>query len=626
MDCPDGQLEWLETSPFGSFAFGCIDRKLRRKYHGLLTVREPGRGDAWSVLAELREYLVVDGQELLLCDPLTGGSEAELVGFTAEPQARHHYRARDIDVERTVRFGAADQLEVRYRLRGITQPLTFELEPLLRCRDVHRLTFENPFLDGSFTRHRDELHMTPYAGMPSVAFRVDGCDVRLVRSGTWLNGVTYPVEAERGYEAREDLFAPGRFVLEVARDSDITLVVGLERLAPSVRERPEATSTRLSFAQKLQRAAGKFVMHTRAGTTALIAGYPWFGPWGRDTLIALPGIHLATGDFEQTAAVLEGMLDARINGLIPNIPALGDNAPDTSSIDASLLFTRAVQWLGQHVGPAHVERFMPAICELLEAIAEARDRRMRLDDGLGVWMERGPWALTWMDAMIDGQPVTPRAGYAVEVDALAYNAARFATEWASAHRPLFARAFRGRLRTAEADFMRRYWADARGYLADAHDGQRQDASLRPNQLFAVGLPYSPIPRELAKSALEAVTRELLVPCGLRTLGPRDPHYRGSYGGDQVARDLAYHQGTAWPWLIGIYADAVERVYGRAALETRLSTVFNFFARAIDAEGCVGQVAEIYAGDAPHTPNGAPAQAWSVAELYRALRMVHDRTS
>ena len=623
MDCPAGQLEWLETSHFGSFAFGCVDRKLRRKYHSLLTVREPGRGDAWNVLADVREYVARADEPVLLCDPLTGSGAGTLRSFTSSPCATHSYALDELTIERRVLFGSEDQVELHYRVTHVTGPTRFELEPLLRCRDIHALTFENPFLDGSFTRVRDAFHLTPYAGMPAVAFRVDGCDVRVVRSGAWINAVFYETEAERGYAAREDLFSPGRFVIELESDAEFTLVVGLDELRPAVTPPPTTTTTRSSFSEALARANRQFVMETRARTTTIIAGFPWFGPWGRDTLIALPGVYLATGDFEQAAAILEGMLAARINGLVPNIPALGDNAANTSSVDASLLFVRAVQWLGLALGSDHVARFMPGVCEILEAIADARDPRMHFDQGVGVWMEPGPWALTWMDAMIDGRPVTPRAGFAVEVDALSYNAARFASEWALSHRPLFARAFRARLRSAEVDFMRRYWDDARGYLADGHDGVRADAALRPNQLFAFGLPFSPVPEPMAKSSLAAITRELLVPAGLRTLAPSDPSYRGAYGGTQRARDLAYHQGTVWPWLIGIYADAVMRVHGRGALETRLGPTFSFLADHLANAGCIGQLAEVFAGDYPHPWNGTPAQAWSTAEVYRALRLLQD---
>jgi predicted glycogen debranching enzyme len=637
-----GELEWLETSRSGDFALGTVDRKLRRKYHSLLTVREPGRGDSWNVLAEMREELTLLEHEhehpgrAVLSEIQTGtGEGAELVAFSSRPHASHTYRALDLTIQRTVQLTEGhDQVELHYKISGLYAGVELALEPLLLCRAIHELTFENPFLDGSFSRHGDELRMVPYAGMPAVAFRVDGIDRRagaegrFVHDGRWITDVHYAWEAERGYPAHEHLFSPGRFIVRLPINTpevELTFVIGLSPL-DSERAAPIGTSPspRLTLAQKLERAAKQFLMTGRSGNATVIAGFPWFGAWSRDTLIALPGLQLATGDFELSAAVLEGMLHTRVNGLIPNIPAVGDYPPDTSSIDASLLFVRTVQWLGTELGPDHVERFMPGVCELLEAIADSRDLRMHLDRGVGVWTERGPWALTWMDALIDGQPVTPRAGYAIEIDALAYNAARFASEWASQRGGAytsFARAFRHRLRTAEADFVRRYWDDARGYLADGHDGLAPDRALRPNQLFALGLPYRAVPPAIARAALEAVSRTLLVPAGLRTLSPHHPAYRGQYEGAQRERDLAYHQGTAWPWLAGIYADAVRLTHGREALEARLSPLLTFFARHIDEDGCLGQVSEVFSGDAPHAARGAPAQAWSVAELYRVLRML-----
>lgn len=646
-------LEWLETNRSGDYALGSVDRQLRRKYHSLLTVREPGRGDPWNVLADVRERLtrLDSGEQAVLADVRTGSESpqregdtvAQLVGFSPTPFATHRYSALALTVERTTRLrdGAHDQVELHYRISGLDGPVELALEPLLLCRAAHALTFENPFLDGSFHRAGDELRMVPYAGMPAIAFRVDGIDRRagaegrFVHEGRWLTDLHYASEEARGYPAREHLFSPGRFLVRLptrASELELTFVVGLAPLDEPVATpaRPAPRATRPSFSDKLARAVGQFSMQRRDGTATVVAGYPWFGPRARDTLIALPGVYLASGDFEPVAAVLEGLLATRVDGLVPGLSTLqhatGDNAPAPIAPDVSLLFVRAVQWLAEHAGQDRVARFMPSVCQLLEALAESPDPRARLDRGLGVWTERGPWALTWMDAQIDGRPVTPRAGYAVEVDALAYNAARFASTWAEGRggpqASSFVRAFRSRLRVAEADFIRRYWDDARGYLADGHDGQQAEASLRPNQLFALGLPYRAVPPAIARACLEAIGRMLLVPAGLRSLSPHDPAYRGQQRGDQTARDLSYHQGSAWPWLVGIYADALHATYGRAALEARLSAVFSFFAQHIDDEGCSGQISELFAGDAPHLAAGAPAQAASAAELYRALLLLH----
>jgi predicted glycogen debranching enzyme len=643
MQAPSGSLEWLCTNRHGSFALGCGDRRLRRKYHGLLNVRDPGHGGPWSVLAEVHETLWFDDHTSeLLCDALYGVLQpAELREFRgasevqagladrSRGQATHSYRTRGIDIERSVRLSPAhDQAELSYRVRGVQAPVRLSLSPILRCRPLHDLTHENPFLDGALSSEAGEVRMHPYAGMPGLAFAVRGAEARLEERGTWYPNVHYPWEAERGYEASEDLFSPGSFTVELAGDGEFTFVVALDHcVAPE--PAPKRTSERPAkpadvLRSKLERAAGQFLVHGRDGSTAITAGFPWFGPWSRDTLIALPGFHLVWNDFERSAAVLDSLLKARVQGLIPNIPALAGETANTSSVDATLLFVRAVQWLGQQEGEDRVARFMPAVCELLEALAEARDPRMRLDEGIGVWTVRGPWALTWMDAMLDGQPVTPRAGYAVEIDALAYNAAMFALGWAEANRATFARAFKPRLRDAEGRFMRRYWDETRGTLADTHDGHRADPALRPNQLWALALPHRLVPPAQARSALDAITTHLLTPAGLRTVAPHDPAYRGHYGGSQRERDRAYHQGTVWPWLLGLYADAVLATRGADPLPALLAPCFDFFARHIDGEGCVGQVGEVFSGDAPHAPGGAPAQAWSVSELLRAHQLVHAR--
>jgi glycogen debranching enzyme len=640
-----GACEWLESGADGSFALGCVDRKLRRKYHALLTVREPGHGDAWNVLADVQEIVQQAAFSALLSDPREGAdlapradgapghaaqSTAELVSFTPFPHATHHYRLSgltpNIEVTRSVRVCAPGTVSLHYRVRGVSAPLEFSLAPLLRCRTLHELTFENPFLDGSLTQLESdaalEVFMRPYPGMPGLGFRLElpaGASARVERNGQWWTDLHYGWEAERGYPAHEHAFLPGRFVVALERDADFTFQVGI---APLASAKPAVETVPQGLGPQLARAAAQFFMTTRAGDSTVVAGFPWFGPWARDALLALPGSFLASGDFERAAAVLDGLLAARIEGLIPNIPALGELPANTSSIDASLLFARAVQWFAAQVGPERVERFMPAVCELLVAIADARDPRMRLDQHLGVWTERGPWALTWMDALVGGQPVTPRAGYAVEIDALAYNAARFALDWAErATGPAarsFVRGFRLRLRGAEADFMRRYWDDTRGYLADGHDGERPDPSLRPNQLFALALPYRAVPSAPGRSALAAISAQLLTPAGLRTLAPSHPAYQGQYRGTQDDRDRAYHQGTVWPWLLGIYADALQLHHDPHECAAKLSPVLTFFTEHVTNIACLGQVSEVFSGDAPHAPSGAPAQAWSVAELYRLL--------
>lgn len=619
----NAEHEWLETNRNGSFALGCVDRRLRRKYHALLTLREPGRGDPWNVIADVRETLRIDDQIWMLADPL-GGSEhsAELVGFEHVPHVTHRYRADGVSIERRARLASQhDQVELRYRFSGVSEPIKLRIEPLLRARPLHELTFENAVLNGAMTRDDGGFVMEPYPGMPRICMAVLGASATLHVRGSWHRSVRYDWEAERGYDHREDLFSPGYFEIDLTHDAELTFVVGKKRTrAP---ERDDHDTTPSNFGASLERAARQYVMKSAANHSFVIAGYPWFGPWGRDTLIALPGLHLAIADLGLTRAILQDMLNARVNGLIPNIPAISGFPANTSSVDATLLFVRAVQWLAEHEGKEAVARFMPEVCSLLDALAEARDPRMRLDDGVGVWTEPGRYAMTWMDAMVDGYPVTPRHGYAVDIDALAYNAAHFALEWAEKHDPKAAKSLSARLKGAEQRFQSRYWDEARGYLADTHDGTRPDGALRPNQLWALGLPYSPLTDSQRKSSLEHVTRALLTPAGLRTLAPGHHGYQAHYEGPQAVRDRAYHQGTVWPWLLGIYADAVIKTDGRAALESALGPCLSFMAKHVQHEACLGQISEVFDAEPPHTPRGAPAQAWSVTEVYRVWRLLHS---
>lgn len=626
MALPDGQLEWLETNALGSFALGCVDRKLRRKYHALLTVRDPEHGEPWNLLADVREHIDSEAEAppALLVDPLSGSGEgAELCGFSAYPHAVHQYRVGAIEVERCVRLGASDQVELSYRVRNVRAPVRLRLEPLLRCRPWHALTQENPFLDGTCVQLGGEVRMLPYAGMPAVAMRLLGASARFEAHGRWLPVELYAWEAERGYPAQEALFCPGHFVVELDADTTFTLIVGLHRTDSRVAG--FAAPQDLNFAAKLERAASQFWVCDRRGQHGVIAGFPWFEAETRAALIALPGLFLASGDFERCHSVLSACATARRDGLVPD-RVLGRAEPSAlgkGSPEASLIFARTVQWFAGHLGPERVASFMPVVCDLLEALADGENPRAQLDRGVGLFLQAGAEPATWMDACVDGACVTPRFGYAVDLDALAYNAAHFACAWADARRPAFARAFRARLRHAEGDFVARYWDDVRGYLADGHDGHAPNPSLRPNQLWALGLPYRPVSHAMARSALQAVTQALLVPVGIRTLSPRGDGYVGRYAGAPHERDRAYHQGSAWPWLLGLYADAVSVTFGGNALEANLGPVFSHLVRHVDNEGCIGQISELFDGDPPHRAGGAPAQAFSVAEVYRAFRLLHE---
>ncbi len=599
---------------------GCVDRRLRRKYHALLTLREAHLHDPWNVLAEVRETLHDDAGARLLLDPLSSLREhGKLTAFAHAPHAAHTLHLDGVEIERSTRLSLdGSQVELRYRLRGERPSVKLSIEPLLRCRPFHELTFENPFLDGSVERDGQGFAMQPYSGMPRVCFLIHEAAASFDPHGYWHNAVHYPWEAERGYPSQEDLFCPGSFSFELSSDRDVVLVVGVGEAKPPARDAHETAPG--NFAAGLERAARQLTLYTKAGPDVL-SGYPWLGSCSRDALIALPGFCLALDDVDFALTLLQGLLDRRVDGLIPDAPPT-HNTRAQPSVEATLLFVRTVQWLAIHVGAECVSRLMPEVLSLVERLSEQRDGQVRLDDGVGVWVAPGPHPKTWMDAMVQGHPVTPRFGYTVELDALAYNAFHFAAAYAQKKRAKSAKALKARLLDAEARFMTRYWDNHRGYLADTHDGERADPCLRPNQLWALSLPFSPLKTEHKRSALAAIERDLLVDPGLRTLSPEHASYRRHYVGDQMSRDLAYHQGSVYPWLLGLYAEAVNAIEGPHALDQRLSPSLRFLAQHLVHEGCIGQVSELFDGEAPHTPRGTPAHARSVGEVYRVFRLLH----
>lgn len=620
---PAGDLEWLETNHRGSFALSCVDRRLRRKYHALLTVRQPAPScDAWSVLAEVREHITHDGVTHTLSDPLYGAEATgvETLEFEHTPHATHHYRFDGVTLSRRVRLSPNhDQVEITYQLRGLRGPAQLALEPFVRARPIHALMVENPVLDGSLIESSDGFLMVPYQGMPALAWSVLGATAAFEAQGRFCTGVHYAWEAERGYASHEDVFCPGTLRATLNGDGELTLIVGVGGVEVPTPAVIEVSPT--AFGPMLERACAQFVTngpkatHERSG---LVAGFPWFGLRSRDTLLALPGLHLAVNDEGACAnSVLRSLLAGRTNGLIGETSERGS----PSSLEASLLFIRAVQWLSANGGASLAEPFMRPVSELFEALADGTDTRFRLLPGDGILVAPGQ-NLTWMNAVTDGSPVTPREGHVVEIDALAYHGLCFALAWAQKHDGLSARRLQPLLEGSEQRFLTRYWSDARGYLADTHNGRELDIRMRPNQLWATALTCSPLTPAMKASVLNLLREELLVPAGLRSLSPRESAYRPHYRGNATERDRSYHQGSVWPGLLGLYADTVLNVRGRAALESELAPTLSFFAKHLRDEGCIGQVNEVFDGDAPHAPGGAPAQAWSTCELYRVWRLLH----
>ena len=636
--------EWIETNGGGSYAMGTIDRIPRRKYHSLLAIREPGRGEPFNALLDVGESVQSRQKSVKLLgfsfgDAVESEGASYLTDFQHRPHPQWSYRIGGTTLLRGIEMDAArDIVRVNYRVTvpADEAPVTVCLRPYLVQRPIHWLTRANPFLNGAVHFEAGGVYLQPYPDLPALHLSISGHDARFEMDGEWIKNLFYEQEQQRGYDAREDTFTPGQFRLELSGDCAFTLTVGTEQEPKKrklLRVRPRKGSPK-PFVARLELAAERYLATTRQGFHSIIAGYPWFGHWGRDAFVSLPGLCLERGAIADAEAILSSYGRPmgewmRVHGAVCAIPELG---LIMTGVDTPLLFARAVQMMREYAPRSRHDAFMPMVCNLLEALRTGADRRVKVTTDGGLYVEPGPWAMTWMDAMVGGVPVTPRHGFAVDLNALFHNASSFALHWAEARKGTdwraFAETWEPLVHAGAQSFLRRFWSEERGYLADCVAGAdaapRANGALRPNQLWAFALPYSPLGAELdriGRQCLERIRNELVTPVGLRTLAPSDPHYRGTYGGDQRRRDEAYHQGTVWPWLLGIYADSVQRILGPQAAQAEVQPILDRLDEHMEREACLGHISELFSGDAPHAPGGAPAQAWSAAETLRAAKRI-----
>jgi predicted glycogen debranching enzyme len=652
--------EWLETNGIGGFASSTIAGLHTRRYHGLLVAATKPPVGRMVLLSKLEETLVIDGRRTdLSCNRYPGAIHPQghlhLKQFRQDPFPVYVYRVDGLEIEKSVFMVHGENTTViQYLVRQPAPEIacTLELRPLIAFRDYHSTTHENGSLDPSIESAPGLVTCAPYSGLPKLRLAHTSGEVH--RTGDWYRNFEYVVEQERGLDYREDLFNPLVLSFDLRSNPRAAIVASTEprdasdaeelRAAEIARRRevlgafysgtgasradqgvrPTADQgvrpTADPFVEALVQASDQFIV--RRGTeSTVIAGYPWFSDWGRDTMIALPGLTLTTGRPEAARSILLAFAASVDRGMLPNrFPDAGET-PEYNTVDATLWFFEAVRAL-----VAHTEDYEFVRTKLYDALADIvswheRGTRygIRMDsDGLLQAGEPGV-QLTWMDAKVGDWVVTQRIGKPVEIQALWYNAlrvmedlaGRFGKEADGAH-------YRELADRAHKAFPGLFWNESAGCLYDVVNGEVRDGSIRPNQIFAVSLFHKMLPAQMAKLVVETVARHLLTPYGLRTLAPSDPQYRGRYEGDPRSRDGAYHQGTVWPWLMGPFLTAYLEVSGRSP-EARVQAAkwMEEFRRYIADEG-LGQVPEVFDGDPPQRPGGCIAQAWSVAELLRTL--------
>jgi predicted glycogen debranching enzyme len=647
--------EWLLANGLGGYATGTLAGVCTRRYHGILIAALPGVGRT-VMLSQLRDVLRLPGSG---AHPLGGEERSvglELHGASHLVEFRLElglpvwtYVVEGFTVEkRVVLTHRQNTVHVAYRLLEGPGPCRLELRPGMHFRP------HDAAVSVSLQRYRISAEEGRYevvsvgSDLPPLRMFLEGARASFVLERERVAEVVYRVERSRGYDAQGDLWSPGEFRVDLTRDQPVVLVASTEAWNVATALSPEMAlaaeherrrrlllhappAARWGPAAELVLAADAFVItpigriEDQARSRAegdeprtVIAGYHWFTDWGRDTMISLEGLTLATGRPEEAASILRTFARHVRDGLIPNLFPEGNAEGLYHTADATLwMFHATDRYLRATGDRPTLRRLLPQLEEIVREHQRGTRFGIRIDeDGLLTQGEEG-YQLTWMDAKCGGWVVTPRRGKAVELNALWYNALRVLEGWLREERgeaaaaPIAAAA--ARARTA---FNARFWYERGQHLFDVVDGERgDDPSFRPNQIFALSLPNPVLDRERWKPVLDAVRERLLTPMGLRSLSSDHPDYKPSYHGDLRTRDAAYHQGTVWSWLIGPFVDAWLAVHpdDRAGARELLSGLVAHL-----GEGCIGSVSEVFDAEPPFTPRGCVAQAWGVAELLRAL--------
>lgn len=637
--------EWLLTNGLGDYSSSSILNCNTRKYHGLLVAAAPdGRK---VLLSTMEESLVGGGKEFYITTRQHPGQfypqgHQYLEKFTLDPWPQFTYRVGDIRVKRElILLKGITRLLIRWSIYGASKqafhampPLTLRIKPLLGYRGIHTITHANQAIRTRPQFAAGGFGASPYEGMPPIYFQIS-VPHTFVPKPDWYHDIEYFQERERGFEYMEDLFQPGVIDIPLPplpAGGSVYMAVGTEELPEAGKEIEalwrNATSLRLNLRKEtpgiighLARRGEDFCVVDTNGRPQVIAGYHWFDAWGRDTLIALPGLTFYAGRTQFGLDVLKQAAACMKNGLVPNIFSDTDNHAYNSA-DASLWYAFAVQCYLK-TNPDGLEwvkaNAWPALKSIVQGYRKGPGMGIYIDDNGLLHAGDFQTQLTWMDAKVDNTPVTPRNGCPVELTALWYNTLAFVNELSKKFGEPDWECY-DELAKIRRSFFEHFWvARDGGYLGDVWREGMLDQSIRPNQMLAVSLPYRALAEEHRPSVMECVRKKLLTPYGLRTLAPGDMNYKPRYEGGPEERDRAYHQGTVWPWLLGQYTDGMLCVSWDTdqAAKRLLDKTMPLFAEHLSDAG-IGSISEIFDGNPPHRANGPIAQAWSVAECLRML--------
>lgn len=624
--------EILRTNRAGSYSCTTIVGCNTRKYHGLLVCPVDALGgDRHVLLSALDTTVVSNGQSFN-----TGIRKYQ--GDYYSPKG--HKYVEDFDIQdipgMTYRVGNVilrqerllvhyeEQFMIRFTVLEADEPVKFQMKPYLAFRSVHQLTHANMWANTRIEKVANGIKIRMYDGFPYLHMQLSS-KAEFVSVPDWYTGVEYTEEQKRGYEHSEDLFAPGFFEVTASKGDVLVFSASTNEERPAgfkAKFTKTVTSKipRSNFGNSLRNASQQFI-EKRGGETNIVAGYPWFGSRVRDTFISLAGLALARKTEDLSAAVLDTQVHRMKKGMFPD-KGNNDN-PAFNSADAALWFFQALYSYGIDMRETW-KRYGESMKNILQAYRDGALAGIQLRENGLIYADAPGKALTWMDAVVDGQPVTPRNGYAVEIEALWYNAVCYSLDCARTSRDrAFVKEWEKLPELIKASFIELFWDEEHGYLADyVSDQDKRNMLVRPNMVIATSLPYIMLSKEQMKSVLDMANRVLVTPRGLRTLSPGEEGYSGIYSGNQVQRDKAYHQGTVWPWLMGPFCDGWLKVYGEGGV-SRVRKLITGFEETLFEAG-ISTISEIYDGDPPHAPRGAISHACSVGEVLRVYSILETK--
>ncbi len=623
--------EVLATNRAGGYMSSTIIGCNTRKYHGLLIVPiEEFEGVNHVLLSSLDETIIQHDKEFNLgIHKYPGNYEPRghkyIIDFEYEPVFTLIYRVGGVKLKKEIVLVHNEgQVMIRYTLLDAHSDTTLRLKPFLAYRNIHALSKANMMANTKYQSIENGIRFKLYNGFPSLNMQINKKN-EFIAVPDWYYNIEYIEEQNRGYEYHEDLFVPGYFEFPIKKGECVIFSASTEetssgRLKNKFQKLVDERAPRNSFENCLKYSASQFIVR-RGKDTEIVAGYPWFGRWGRDTFIALPGLTLsAFGDTKTCKEILDTMVRQLNNGLFPNIGK--DKNAAYNSVDAPMWFFKAIQEYGEAINDdaAIWKSYGHKMKSVLKVFRDGVNDYIKMTDNYLIWADEPGKALTWMDAIVNGMPVTPRGGYQVEINALWYNAICYTLKLAEkAGDEKFVGEWKDMPACVKDNFIKVFWNEDVNYLADYVSREEQNLFVRPNQVIACSLEYSPLTDEMKRGVLDIVKRMLLTPRGLRTLTPKNSLYKGQYEGNQITRDQAYHQGTVWAWLIGPYIEANFRLYGKSFVKEAKELLAGFEDDMTVYGIC--SVNEIYDGNPPYAPNGCISQAWSVGEILRSMAMI-----